>query len=187
MKAPFFPYCVIVFALFSSRGCAQLIGKRFLVLVPARWHYQSRVNQCQQHVPTQSKNRFRGRVRALGRDRSDCGPDRRPARQANNAADSIVRTSADSPVTRAQSTRGQFTHAARARRDCQPSQTSARRVAIAIVCIYVQVFMPDKIEDKRFLSPQERRAVCDMCLGILCAVEGVIDIEEIASLTLARK
>ena len=54
-------------------------------------------------------------------------------------------------------------------------------------CIYVQVVMPDKIEDKRFLSPQERRAVCDTCLGIPRAVEGVIDIEEIASLTLARK
>ena len=70
---------------------------------------------------------------------------------------------------------------------CQLSQTSARRVTIAIECIYVQVVMPDKIEDKRFLSPQERRAVCDTCLGIPRAVEGVIDIEEIASLTLARK
>ena len=70
---------------------------------------------------------------------------------------------------------------------CQSSQTSARRVTIAIERIYVQVVMPDKIEDKRFLSPQERRAVCDTCLGIPRAVEGVIDIEEIASLTLARK
>ena len=66
-------------------------------------------------------------------------------------------------------------------------RSSARRVTIAIECIYVQVVMPDKIEDKRFLSPQERRAVCDTCLGIPRAVEGVVDIEEIASLTLARK
>ena len=79
------------------------------------------------------------------------------------------------------------THAARARRDCQLSQTSVRRVSIANECIYVQVFMPDKIEDKRFLSPQERRAVCDTCLGIPRAVEGVIDIEELASPTLAHK
>ena len=56
-----------------------------------------------------------------------------------------------------------------------------------VVCIAVQVFMPDKIEDKRFLSPQERRAVCDTCLGIPRAVEGVIDIEELASPTLAHK
>ena len=58
---------------------------------------------------------------------------------------------------------------------------------IAIECIYVQVFMPDKIEGKRFLSPQERRAVCDTCLGIPRAAEGAIDIEEIASLALAHK
>ena len=79
------------------------------------------------------------------------------------------------------------THAACARRDCQLSQTSARHIMIAIGCIYVQVSMPDKIEDKRFLLLQERRAVCDTCLGIPRAVEGVTDIEEIASLTLARK
>ena len=47
--------------------------------------------------------------------------------------------------------------------------------------------MPDKIEDKGFLSPQERRAVCDTCLGIPRVVEGVIDIEELASPTLAHK
>ena len=58
---------------------------------------------------------------------------------------------------------------------------------IAIECIYVQVVMPDKIEDKRFLSPQERRAVCDTCLGIPRVVEGVIDIEELASPALAHK
>ena len=58
MKAPFFPYCVIVSALFSSRGCAQLIGKRFLVLVLARWHYQARVDQCQLHIRTQYEKSF---------------------------------------------------------------------------------------------------------------------------------
>ena len=55
MKAPFFPCRVIVSALFSSRGGAQLIGKRFLVLVLARWHYQARVDQCQLHIRTQYK------------------------------------------------------------------------------------------------------------------------------------
>ena len=58
MKAPFFPCRVIVSALFSSRGGAQLIGKRFLVLVLARWHYQARVDQCQQHVRTQYEKSF---------------------------------------------------------------------------------------------------------------------------------
>ena len=53
MKAPFFPCRVIVSALFSSRGGAQLIGKRFLVLVLARRHYQARVDQGQQHIQTQ--------------------------------------------------------------------------------------------------------------------------------------
>jgi len=51
----------------------------------------------------------------------------------------------------------------------------------------MQVVMPDKIEDKRFLSPQERRAVCDTRLGIPRAMGGVTDIEELASPTLAHK
>ena len=58
MKASFFPCRVIVSALFSSRGGAQLIGKRLLVLVLARWHYQARVDQCQQHVRTQYEKSF---------------------------------------------------------------------------------------------------------------------------------
>ena len=78
------------------------------------------------------KNHFRGRARALGRDRGDYGPGRWPSARSQNATDSIVRTSVDSHVTRAQSTHGQFTHAARARRDRQPSQTSTCCVAIGI-------------------------------------------------------
>ena len=67
------------------------------------------------YTDTVQKNRFRGRVRVLSRDRGKRGPDRRPARQANNDTVSIVRTSVDRPVIRAEPTRGLFTHTRPAR------------------------------------------------------------------------
>ena len=110
MKAPFFPCRVMVSAFFLHAAALSS-----LVSASLYWYWRDGIIRrewisASNMYGHSTKNRFRGRVRVLSRDRGKRGPDRRPARQANNDTVSIVRTSVDRPVIRAEPTRGLFTH-----------------------------------------------------------------------------